>query len=100
VTGDEDDRCIGKGRVRLEPFAHLEPAQAGHLRVEQNHIGRRLAHQPQRVLPIGGELDLAQGREDSAQHLDSVGVVVDQQDGVTHAVHPLGGRECDLTRVA
>ena len=68
----------------FQRIEHLKAAQAGHFSVEQHQIGRRLARQAQRILPVGGKSQVARVCKDAAQYLDRVRVVVDQQDVVIH----------------
>ncbi len=78
-----DEHDMWRPGVAGQPFGQAKAGQARHLNIEEDHVGRKLADQAQRVQAIGSLGHDAQFRPDDGQLrlkvLEQVGFVVGDQ---------------------
>src|SRR5450830_509932 len=95
MGGDENHRGVGQLGIGLQRLADLEAVHAGHLDIEQDHIGTALACDSQRFFPTGGDMHLGQIPHRLAENHRVGRLVVDDQDdwsgakcGLAHSLLP------------
>jgi hypothetical protein len=64
-----------------EPLQHADAVKAGHEPIEHDHVGAVGLHLAQRLVPVGGAEDMkALVLQCTLQHLQELGIVVDDKD--------------------
>ena len=83
-AGHEDDRHVRQRAVLLEAAAGLEAVGARHHRVHQDHVGRHLLDDRERMLAFAGDQHGHAGLLDGVgQHAQRVRRVVDHEDDIS-----------------
>jgi len=81
-----EDHCASP-RGCTDSARDLDPGQAWHAEIEQDHVGPQRFSGRERQQPIGGDVDLMPRKlEQHLQALRSIDIVVRYQDSFTHQV--------------
>jgi hypothetical protein len=71
---------MGRGRVGPQAPTYLRPIHAGYQDIEEDHVGLALVRQGEGRAIVGGGDLIARVVQEAMEHLDDIGIIVDDQD--------------------
>ena len=87
ACGEHDDRQVARALLAAQTARKLDPRHAGQHPVEQHDVGKRFAHQPDRLLGIVGAQDaMARMLKIGGNQFLNCGLVFDDEDGGGHRI--------------